>query len=122
MLDDLYQNGKYKKNNIINNNVNNNELFNNNIISYNNNGQVYVNQESGTSNIINNNNIFELKKLNLFAERKKKGDKEIDNEKKKDNIQKCKTKVFFYINPKYIIEPLKRKIYLKLIYHLFDPC
>ncbi|CRG98177.1 conserved Plasmodium protein, unknown function [Plasmodium gallinaceum] len=57
-----------------------------------------------------NNNIYELKKLNLFAENKKR-DKQVTNESKSNKLKKSKTKVFFYINPKYIIEPLKRKIY-----------
>ncbi|CAD2100008.1 hypothetical protein YYG_03715 [Plasmodium vinckei petteri] len=57
-------------------------------------------------------NIYELKKLNLYAESKKKKENEENDEKAfKNNIKKNKTKVFFYINPKYIIEPLKRKIY-----------
>ncbi|SBT31183.1 conserved Plasmodium protein, unknown function [Plasmodium ovale wallikeri] len=55
-------------------------------------------------------NIYELKKLNLFAESKKR-EKTDHQESRINKIKKCKTKVFFYINPKYIIEPLKRKIY-----------
>ncbi|SCO59109.1 conserved Plasmodium protein, unknown function [Plasmodium berghei] len=83
--------GKY--NNPNNNNNNNSSNNNNNSSS-------------------NNSNIYELKKLNLYAENKKKKENEKNDEKTfKNNIKKNKTKVFFYINPKYIIEPLKRKIY-----------
>lgn len=62
-------------------------------------------------------NIYELKKLNLFAENKKR-DKEAEVENKSSQIKTSKTKVFFYMNPKYILEPLKRKIYEKMSFYI----
>lgn len=62
-------------------------------------------------------NIYELKKLNLFAENKKK-DKQMEVENKSSQVKQSKTKVFFYMNPKYILEPLKRKIYEKMSFYI----
>ncbi|EUD65061.1 hypothetical protein C922_04574 [Plasmodium inui San Antonio 1] len=85
--------------------------------------------------------VYDLKKMNRFAEKKRRDEETIeaggtnrgdngpdvedhtqghkqdrhhcrdDGKKKPIRTNKTKTKAFFYINPKYIIEPLKRKIY-----------